>query len=388
MAKFIGTPIRGTDFASVSDEAISAKVASDTHARIRIDAGGRLTWGSGSSSGDINLYRDSASVLATDDILRAVSGLVTLTTNGTPTEALPNGAIAIDTTNNVFYYRSNDTWNQVTADGGNASLTVSDTPPLGPESGDLWFESDTGKTFVYYDSFWVEVGESGGYVLAESISGNAATATKLATARTISLIGDVSGSASFDGSSSVSISTSVQPNSIALGTDTTGNYMSGVSAGTGIAVSHTPGEGSTATISIESTAWTAYTPTITADGGGFALNNGTLTGRYKQVGKTVFFKLKFVFGSTTNAGTGHWNFSLPVTAYDSNYTFTAAILDNSVAWYGGIGNGNYTGSTSSFAVIIPGTNASVTTWASVGNGGPFIWGTDDNITISGSYEAA
>ena len=175
---------------------------------------------------------------------------------------------------------------------------------------------------------------------------------------------------------------------INLGTDTVGNYMSNVSAGTGIAVSHTPGEGSTATISIESTAWTAYTPTITADGGGFALNNGTLTGRYKQVGKTVFFKLKFVFCSTTAAGTGHWNFSLPVTAYDSNFTFTAAILDNSVAWYGGIGNGNYTGSTSSFAVIIPGTNASVTTWASVGNGGPFIWGTDDNITISGSYEAA
>lgn len=36
---------------------------------------------------------------------------------------------------------------------------------------------------------------------------------------------------------------------IALGTDTTGNYVSGISAGTGIGVSHTPGEGSTATIS-------------------------------------------------------------------------------------------------------------------------------------------
>jgi hypothetical protein len=176
--------------------------------------------------------------------------------------------------------------------------------------------------------------------------------------------------------------------SIDLGTDTIGNYISNISAGTGIAVSHTPGEGSTATISIESTAWTSYTPTMTADGGGFALNNGTLTGRYKQVGKTVFFSLKFVFGSTTSPGTGHWNFSLPITAYDSNFTFSAAILDNGNAWYGGIGNGNYTGSTSTFAVIIPGTNASVTTWATVGNGGPFIWTTSDNITITGSYEAA
>jgi|688.fasta_scaffold13481_10 hypothetical protein len=35
---------------------------------------------------------------------------------------------------------------------------------------------------------------------------------------------------------------------IALGTDTTGNYVSEISPGTGIGVSHTPGEGSTATI--------------------------------------------------------------------------------------------------------------------------------------------
>lgn len=40
---------------------------------------------------------------------------------------------------------------------------------------------------------------------------------------------------------------------IDLGTDTTGNYMSGVSAGTGISVTHTPGEGSTATVGLNAT---------------------------------------------------------------------------------------------------------------------------------------
>jgi len=40
---------------------------------------------------------------------------------------------------------------------------------------------------------------------------------------------------------------------ITLGTDTTGNYMAGVSGGTGITVTHTPGEGSTATIAIDAT---------------------------------------------------------------------------------------------------------------------------------------
>lgn len=38
---------------------------------------------------------------------------------------------------------------------------------------------------------------------------------------------------------------------IDLGTDTTGNYMSGVSAGTGISVTHTPSEGSTGTIAVD-----------------------------------------------------------------------------------------------------------------------------------------
>ena len=44
--------------------------------------------------------------------------------------------------------------------------------------------------------------------LQTSVSGNAGTATKLATARTISLTGDVTGSGSFDGSANLSISAS------------------------------------------------------------------------------------------------------------------------------------------------------------------------------------
>ncbi|MCC5467612.1 hypothetical protein, partial [Pelosinus baikalensis] len=44
---------------------------------------------------------------------------------------------------------------------------------------------------------------------AATCSGNAATATKLATARSIALTGDVTGSATFDGSSNVSITATV-----------------------------------------------------------------------------------------------------------------------------------------------------------------------------------
>ena len=83
-----------------------------------------------------------------------------------------------------------------------------------------------------------------------NITGNAATATKLATARTITLSGDVSGNVDFDGSTNVTMTTTIQPDSVVLGTDTTGAYVVGNTAGTGITISGTEGEGWSPTIAI------------------------------------------------------------------------------------------------------------------------------------------
>lgn len=110
MAKFVGTPLRGIEFGAPGDEAISVKVAGDTVARLRIDAGGRLTWSDGESTGDVLLYRDAAGYLLTDDIFEATGGLVTLVTDGEPTENLPDGALAVDATNSLFYFRADGAW--------------------------------------------------------------------------------------------------------------------------------------------------------------------------------------------------------------------------------------------------------------------------------------
>lgn len=64
----------------------------------------------------------------------------------------------------------------------------------------------------------------------------------------ITLSGDVTGTGTVTNLGNVTISATIAANSVALGTDTTGNYMTDVSAGTGISITHTPGEGSTATI--------------------------------------------------------------------------------------------------------------------------------------------
>ena len=86
--------------------------------------------------------------------------------------------------------------------------------------------------------------------LTGNASGSAAT---LATPRAIALSGDVVGTANFDGSAGISIATTIQSNSVALGTDTTGNYVEqGATSGNGISGSVNT-EGGTFTITSNAT---------------------------------------------------------------------------------------------------------------------------------------
>ena len=79
------------------------------------------------------------------------------------------------------------------------------------------------------------------------LTGNADTADALSTARIIALGGDLSGSASFDGSASITITADIQPDSVVLGTDTTGDYVASVSASDGISATGT-GEGASVSL--------------------------------------------------------------------------------------------------------------------------------------------
>jgi hypothetical protein len=60
--------------------------------------------------------------------------------------------------------------------GATGVFLVSDTPPASPTVGSIWFESDSGKTFVYYDSFWVESNGGGsGSAQETTLTTNSAT---------------------------------------------------------------------------------------------------------------------------------------------------------------------------------------------------------------------
>ena len=107
------------------------------------------------------------------------------------------------------------------------------------------------------------------------VAGVATSANQLATARDIGLAGDLTGNVSFDGSSNVTLTATIAANSVALGTDTTGNYVANVIPGTGLTGSGFGTEGATPTLDLANTAVTAGVyggttniPTITVDAQG------------------------------------------------------------------------------------------------------------------------
>ena len=70
MAQKFTVPITVKQLSSASSDAVTVFVDADTYARLKVEAGGRLVWGSGTVAGDVNLYRDEADVLRTDDTFK------------------------------------------------------------------------------------------------------------------------------------------------------------------------------------------------------------------------------------------------------------------------------------------------------------------------------
>lgn len=64
---------------------------------------------------------------------------------GTPTD--PEHAVTLDYLSGLSF---------------TGSMAVSATPPSLPSSGDMWFDSSSGDTFVYYDSYWIQIMSSTG----------------------------------------------------------------------------------------------------------------------------------------------------------------------------------------------------------------------------------
>lgn len=73
------------------------------------------------------------------------------------------GQLWFDTDDARTYVYYDSTWVEVGASG--MAAVVSDSAPSSPISGQIWYKSDTGGTYVYYNSTWVEVGAAPAAIL-------------------------------------------------------------------------------------------------------------------------------------------------------------------------------------------------------------------------------
>ena len=125
--------------------------------------------------------------------------------------------------------------------------------------------ANTGSTIVARDSS----GNFSAGTITAALSGNASTASAWATGRTLSLTGDVTGtSASFDGSGNISISTTIAANSVALGTDTTGNYVASITNGSYITGGDGGSEGAGLTLAVDATSANTASKVVARDSSG------------------------------------------------------------------------------------------------------------------------
>lgn len=154
MAQKFTVPISIKQLSSAGSDALTIFVNGEAYGRLKVEAGGRISWSDGTGVYDTNLYRIGANVLGTDDAFKASAGLITATSSGAPTSLIADGALAVDTTNDALYIRTNASWKKV--QGG---ATVSAGAPTSPVQGDLWWDSDISELFVYYNNAWVAVAD-------------------------------------------------------------------------------------------------------------------------------------------------------------------------------------------------------------------------------------
>lgn len=132
--------------------------------------------------------------------------------------------------------------------------------------------------------------------------------------------------------------------------------------------------------------WASYTPTWT----NLTVSSSTVTFRFIQIGKNVFFRGTVVLAGG-NVPTGSVSFTLPVTAAayagvaNTQPIANVSYNDSSTTVY--VGYALYASTTTASLVAVP-TNSTWASYSSTNATSPFTFGNGDEIFIQGMYEAA
>lgn len=124
--------------------------------------------------------------------------------------------------------------------------------------------------------------------------------------------------------------------------------------------------------------WDAYTVTWSSSGTAPAIGNGLLSGFVKQVGKWIRGRIFLDYGTTTTAGTGTWQFTLPATSAVGRGSLGTAVCYDGSVLYPRLVYQNGTGT-----LVV-----SDMTPTRIGATNPFSWNSTSELNINFEYEAA
>lgn len=127
-------------------------------------------------------------------------------------------------------------------------------------------------------------------------------------------------------------------------------------------------------------AWDSFTVTLT----NISIGNGTATGFYKKIGRTVVYRVLVTFGSTTSVS-GSMTVALPVTGTSVQGVHNLFMVDDST---GDVYPGVVSVSTTTAVLRAINTSSTYATQSNTSSTVPFTWATSDVIRLSGVYEAA
>ena len=331
------TSFNGGSNATAAFTLANSGVTAGTYANVVVDVKGRVTSGGNAPTivgGSINNTPIGATTVST-------GAFSTITSTGNTTVG---GVLTV--TGNLIVNGTTTTVNSTTVTLDDPILTLGgDTAPASMDGKDRgiefrWhngtaakvgffgFDSSTGNLTYIPDAtntsevFTGSVGTITANILG-AVTGNASTATALATTRTLATSGDVSGSVAFDGTANVTIPTALSNTGVTAGTyrsvtvDAKGRVTAATNpttlAGYGI-TDASPLVGSTSIVTVGTIATGTWNATNIAVGKG-----GTGTSTAPTQGGIIFGSSTSAYGSTaagtsgqilTSAGTGTptWGF--------------------------------------------------------------------------------
>lgn len=258
-----------------------------------------------------NLSSDPASPTAGQIYFNTTSNVFKIY-NGSAWVAMSVGGQSVGTSDNVTFNNAtlngNLTVNGTTTSINTETITLDDNiivlnnNATGAPSANAGIEVERGDS-TNVSLRWNETSDKWELTTDGSTYSNIATAADVAavTISALNDIGDVTITSASDGQFLKWNGTAWVNDAIDLGTDTTGNYVSDITAGSNITVTHTPSEGSSPTVALSSTYAGQNTITTLGTVTTGTWNGSTLAVAYGGTGATSASAARVNLGATAGS---------------------------------------------------------------------------------------